>query len=114
MAIRTITPVLTKEYTITEAANNGLNIYRAKIELLNGQVYYSGQENVTICCATLLCISQPGSARALLHLLADDIEDTRFLLYDLQGRKLAGYTINGFYNEIRLPLLQKALITTQL
>lgn len=108
VAIRTITPVLTKEYTITEAANNGLNIYRAKIELLNGQVYYSGQENVLQFAAQPYYVfPNPVRQGSVLHLLADDIEDTRFLLYDLQGRKLAGYTINGFYNEIRLPLLQK-------
>ena len=108
VAIRTIAPVLTKEHIITEAANNGLNIYRVKIELLNGQVYYSGQENVLQFAAQPYYVfPNPIRQGMVLRLLADDIEDTQFLLYDLQGHKLAAYTLHGFFNEIRLPFLQK-------
>jgi hypothetical protein len=41
--------------------------------------------------------------------MAEDTDDTEFLLYDAFGRIVATQKINGFLNQVRLPLLQRGI-----
>ena len=108
VAVRTIAPVTTKDQVITAAAGNGLNTYRARIDLQNGAVYYTKPEQVFIFAGKPYYVfPNPVHQGSQLQMLAEDIDDTVFLLYDIHGRKVVEQKVNGFLNGIRLPLLQK-------
>jgi hypothetical protein len=108
--VRTITPVNTMQYITTETAGKGLNTYRARIELQNGTVYYTQAEQVIIFAGQPYYVfPNPLRQGSQLRLLAEDTDDTIFILYDTHGRKVAEYKVDGFLNGIRLPLLQKGI-----
>ena len=108
VTIRTIMPVTAKQFVITEAAGKGLNTYRVRIELQSGLVYYTRPEQVLIFASQPYYVfPNPVRQGSVLNLLAEDTDDTVFLLFDVYGRKLAEHKVNGFFNEMRLPLLQK-------
>ncbi len=108
--IQTISPVGSKQIIITTEANKGLTIFRARIELVNGQIYYTNQEQVIqFAGQSYYVFPNPVKQGAALRLLAEDTDDTVFMLYDLQGRMITTYKINGLLNQITLPLLQKGI-----
>ncbi len=108
MAVQTISPVTSKQNIITTEADKGLTTFRARIELVNGQVYYTNPEQVIqFAGQSYYVFPNPVKQGAALRLLAEDTDDTVFMLYDLQGRNIASYKINGLLNQITLPLLQK-------
>lgn len=105
-----ISPVTSKQQISTEPANSGLNTYRARIELQNGQVYYTRPEQVLqFADRPYYVFPNPLVSGTVLRVLAEDTDDTVFSLFDVYGRKLAEQKITGFLNEIRLPLLQKGV-----
>lgn len=109
VAIREISPVTVRQFVVNEVAGKGLNTYRAKIILQNGIAYYTQPENVLIFGQPYYIFPNPIRPGASLHVLTEDTDDTEFRLYDLLGRLVASYKINGFQNQVRLPLLQRGI-----
>ncbi len=108
--IKTLTNFTNKEIITLEAATGGLNSYRARVELLNGQVYYTQTVSVYIFDGQAFYLfPNPLKPGASLRLLADDFDDTVIRLYDVLGRKLAEQKIDQYLNEIKLPLLQTGI-----
>ncbi len=108
--IKTLTSFNNKEIITLEAATGGLNSYRARVELLNGQVYYTQTESVYIFDGqSFYLFPNPLRPGASLRLLADDFDDTVIRLYDVLGRKVAEQKIDQYLNEIKLPLLQSGI-----
>lgn len=109
-AIRTISPVLNKQVITTETAGNGLNTYRARVELINGQVYYTNPEQVIQFGAQSYYIfpnpAQPGSA---IRILSNDIDDIVFRLFDANGNKVAEQKITSYNNPLTLPVLARGV-----
>lgn len=109
-SIKGVNPVTSLQNTILVPAGKGLNTYRARIILQDGhefltqpeQVYQFGAQPFYVFPNPLL----PGQP---LQLLAEDIDDTVFLLYDANGREIFRYTVNGFLSTLRLPLLKSGL-----
>lgn len=109
VSIREITPVTAKQFVVTEPAGKGLNTYRAKIILQNGAVYYTLPENVLIFGQPFYVFPNPVHPGAPLQIMAEETDDTEFLLYDAFGRIVATQKMNGFLNQVRLPLLQRGI-----
>ena len=111
--IRTIAPVTNKQLISIEAADHGLNTYRARIDLQNGQTYYTNPEQVIIFGGQSYYIfPNPARPGATIRLLAEDFDDTLFRLYDVHGRIVAEQKIDRYLNEIKLPLLQTGIYYT--
>jgi hypothetical protein len=104
--LQELTPVITKQLMVDVAAGKGLNTYRARVILQDGTSYYTQPENVLIFGQPYYVFPNPVRPGATLQLMAEDTDDTEFVLYDVHGRKVATQKINGFLNRIRLPLLQ--------
>jgi hypothetical protein len=107
--VHEITPVVTKQFITGVAAGKGLNTYRARIILQDGISYYTQPENVLIFGQPYYVFPNPVKPGASLQFMAEDTDNTEFVLYDLHGRTVASQKINGFLNRIRLPLLQRGV-----
>lgn len=109
-SFREITPVTTTQFIITENANNGLNIYRAKVELKNGAVYYTQPEQVVLFgLQPYYVFPNPLQPGAQLNVLVEDPDNKEFRLYDLYGRLVMKEPLPGFRNRLKMPLLQKGI-----
>lgn len=108
--IQTVTPVTDKQLTIATTAGKGLSTYRARVELQNGQVYYTQPENVIqFGDQSWYVFPNPVKQGGILHLLSAETDAVVFQLYDLLGRKVFEYKVDGFLNRLQLPLLQKGV-----
>lgn len=109
-AFREIVPVTGTQITITTPANNGLNVYRARIELQNGTTYYTQPEQVLLFGAEAYYVFpnpiQPGAA---LNIMDADPDNREFRLYDVFGRLVMKESLQGFRNQLRMPLLQRGV-----
>lgn len=104
-----ITPVTNKQIIVDVVAGKGLNTYRARVILQNGTSYYTQPENVLVFGQPYYVFPNPVKPGAPLQFMAEDTDETEFLLYDLMGRKLVSQKINGFLNRVKLPLLQRGI-----
>lgn len=108
--IQTVTPVTDKQLTITTAAGKGLSTYRARVELQNGQLYYTQPENVIqFGDQSWYVFPNPVKQGGTLQLLSAETDAVIFQLFDLFGRKVFEYKVDGFLNRLQLPLLQKGI-----
>lgn len=109
-AFREIAPVTTNQLVITTPANNGLNVYRAKIELQNGATYYTQPEQVLLFgTAAYYVFPNPIQPGAALNIMDADPDNREFRLYDLFGRLVMKESLTGFRNQLRMPLLQRGV-----
>jgi len=107
--VQEIAPVTSRQFVADVAAGKGLNTYRAKVILQDGSAYYTQPENVLIFGQPYYVFPNPVRPGASLQFMAEDVDETEFVLHDLHGRKMAAQKINGFLNRIRLPLLQRGV-----
>jgi len=109
-AVQEITPVTANQFTTTTAANKGLNIYRARVQLNNGVSYYTQPEQVIHFVGQPYYVFpnpvQPGSS---IQVLTEDPDNKIFRLYDLFGRLLMKAALTGTRNRLGMPLLQKGI-----
>jgi hypothetical protein len=109
-AVQEIIPVTANQFTITTAANKGLNIYRARVQLNNGVSYYTQPEQVIHFVGQPYYVFpnpvQPGSS---IQVLTEDPDNKIFRLYDLFGRLLMKAALTGTRNQLGMPLLQKGI-----
>lgn len=109
-AVQEITPVTATQFTVTSAANKGLNIYRARVQLNNGLSYYTQPEQVIhFGEQPYYVFPNPVQPGASLQVLAEDPDDKVFRLYDLFGRLRLKKSLTGTRNQVQLPLLQKGI-----
>lgn len=110
VAFREIAPVTTNQLIITTPANNGLNVYRAKIELQNGATYYTQPEQVLLFgTAAYYVFPNPIQPGAALNIMDADPDNREFRLYDVFGRLVMKESLTGFRNQLRMPLLQRGV-----
>ncbi len=109
-AFSEIAPVTTNQLIITTPANNGLNVYRAKIELQNGATYYTQPEQVLLFgTAAYYVFPNPIQPGAALNIMDADPDNREFRLYDVFGRLVMKESLTGFRNQLRMPLLQRGV-----
>ncbi len=110
MSFREIAPVTNTQFTITTPANNGLNIYRAKIELQNGATYYTQPEQVLLFgTQPYYVFPNPIKPGNTLNVMDADPDNREFRLYDVFGRLVMKESLVGFRNQLRMPLLQRGV-----
>lgn len=108
--IHHILPVTDQQINVIVDASKGLNTYRAKIELQNGTIYYSKPEQVLIFAENpYYLFPNPITEGSNLKLMSDDIDDTKFILFDLMGKKILEQKITSYLETIKLPLLPKGI-----
>ncbi|MDP2420609.1 S8 family serine peptidase [Sediminibacterium sp.] len=108
--IRTITPVTNAQVNTIETASPGLNTYRAKIELLNGRIYYTSPAQVlNFSEKPYYLFPNPVVAGAPLKLMSENIDSTQLLIFDMVGKKIHSQVISSFIEPIQLPLLPKGV-----
>ncbi|MBL0882299.1 MAG: S8 family serine peptidase [Chitinophagaceae bacterium] len=109
-AVREIAPVTGNQFIINTPANNGLNVYRAKVTLQNGTTYYTQPEQVLLFGTEKYYVFpnpiQPG---ATLNIMDADPDNREFRLYDVFGRMVMKASLSGFRNQLRMPLLQRGV-----
>lgn len=109
-SFREITPVTSTQFTITTPANNGLNIYRAKVELQNGSSYYTQPEQVLLFgTQSYYVFPNPIKPGNTLNVMDADPDNREFRLYDVFGRLVMKESLVGFRNQLRTPLLQRGI-----
>lgn len=109
-SFREIAPVTTTQFIINEPASKGLNTYRARIELSNGSVQYTQQEEVLqFVDQSYYVFPNPIKPGTSLNVMAEDPDNKEFRLYDLFGRLLMKEKLVGFRNQLRMPLLQRGI-----
>ncbi len=107
---REIAPVTSNQLIITTPANNGLNVYRAKVELQNGATYYTQPEQVLLFgTSSYYVFPNPIQPGATLNVMDADPDNREFRLYDLFGRLVMKESLTGFRNQLRMPLLQRGV-----
>ncbi len=109
-SFREITPVTSTQFMITTPANNGLNVYRAKIELQNGATYYTQPEQVLLFgTQPYYVFPNPIKPGSTLNVMDVDPDNREFRLYDVFGRLVMKESLVGFRNQLRMPLLQRGI-----
>lgn len=109
-AIRTITPVINAQVNTIETASPVLNIYRAKVELLNGRSYYTSPAQVlNFSEKPYYLFPNPVVTGAPLKLMSENIDSTQLIIFDMAGKKIHSQVINSFIEPIQLPLLPKGV-----
>jgi len=103
--LQVIQPVTSLDYEVTD--NNladGTNTYRAKIELINGQVVYSDPASVYYFLnIRYIIFPNPVKSTATLQVFSkEDPQNTQLLLYNVLGQKVLQY--NMTYTAESIPL----------
>jgi len=108
--IRTINPVTGIQINSIEGANPGLNIYRAKVELINGRSYYTSPAQVlNFSEKSYYLFPNPLVAGAPLKLMSENIDSTVVIVFDMSGKKVFSQVISSFIETIQLPHLSKGV-----
>lgn len=109
-SFREIAPVTSTQFIITTPANNGLNVYRAKIELQNGTTYYTQPEQVLLFgTQPYYVFPNPIKPGNTLNVMDADPDNREFRLYDVFGRLVMKESLVGFRNQLQMPLLQRGI-----
>lgn len=108
--IRTISPVSSFQINSIELTNPGLNIFRAKVELLNGQYYYTTPVQVlNFTEKPYYLFPNPVVSGMQLKLMSNDIDSTVFQLYDISGKRIHVQLISSYIEPIQVPVLPKGV-----
>jgi Secretion system C-terminal sorting domain len=102
---------LQNNFTDTKLAN-GLNIYRAKLELAGGKIIYSQPETVYYFSGnSFIIFPNPVTQGQPLEILTNTniISDITLLIYDSYGRKIIQKTLNNYQEKIPTDKLPKGL-----
>lgn len=92
------------------AATNGLNIFRAKIELENGAIIYSNPEQVLIFNGNpFYLFPNPAPSGSLLKLMSDNPDNLQLMITDLMGKKIHVQKISSYLESIQLPLIPQGI-----
>ena len=91
-------------------ASNGLNFYRAKIELENGKMVYSNPEQVLIFDGNPFYVfPNPAPSGSLLKLMSENPDNLQLLITDLMGKKILLQKISSYIEYIQLPLIPQGI-----
>lgn len=94
-------------FTFPASAEDGLNQYRAKIELKNGRFIYSGVESVyQFDAQAFFVFPNPVPRGEDLQVLTKEPGDSWFVLFDLAGRRLISRELVNTRQGISLSQLQ--------
>ncbi|MDP3392988.1 S8 family serine peptidase [Sediminibacterium sp.] len=108
--IRTISPVTTAQISSIETASPGLNTYRAKVELLNGQSYYTSPAQVlNFTEKPYYLFPNPVVSGGQLKLMSSEVDSTVLQLFDISGKKVHTQFISSFIETIQLPILPRGV-----
>lgn len=91
---------------------NGLNIYRAKLELAGGKKIYSAPETVySFSGNSFIIFPNPIAQGQPLEILTNSniISDITLMVYDSYGRKIIKKTLNNFQEKLPTDKLPKGL-----
>ena len=91
---------------------NGLNIYRAKLELAGGRIIYSQPETVySFSGNSFIIFPNPVAQGQPLEILTNSkiISDITLIVYDSYGRKIIQKTLNNFQEKLPTDKLPKGL-----
>lgn len=109
-SIRTISPITSIQINSIEAADPGLNTYRAKVELVNGRSYYTSPAQVlNFSEKPYYLFPNPIVAGGQLKLMSENIDSTVVIVYDMSGKKIHSQAITSFIETIQLPHLPKGV-----
>ena len=110
VSIGEITPVNSTLNVFTTAAKNGLNIYRALVELENGMKYYSSPESVYVFDKQdYFVFPNPVHSGSSVKIMVKEPEGTTFVLYDLSGRKIMVTELTNTIQTIDISTLQRGV-----
>lgn len=102
-----IYPVESLLNVLNTHAQDGLNIYRAMIELENGTIYYTTQETVyQFQNKDYFVFPNPALRGSTIRVMTKEPEGTWFVLYDLLGRKLLTKELTSTIQNIDISTLQ--------
>ena len=108
--IASTTPATQLQHIINTFANNGLNIYRVRIELEDGSVLYTRQEQVYIFNEESYYIfPNPVKQGSAIRILTQEIDNTLFILFDATGKIVLKQSINNTLQEISTSGLQPGI-----
>ncbi|MEY2903936.1 MAG: hypothetical protein RLY89_3042, partial [Bacteroidota bacterium] len=109
-SVFSISPVINDQINAIVTATNGLNIYRAKIELENGSILYSSQEQVLIFDGNpFYLFPNPAPSGSILKLMSENVDNLDIVLSDIMGKKLLVQKINSYLEGIQLPLIPQGI-----
>ena len=93
-----------RDFSVTDTLlQQGLNVYQAKVTLINGQVFYTSKEVVyDLAGKSHILFPNPGYRGSDIFLLSADADDQDADLFDGQGRRLARFLIRE--KQQRLPV----------
>jgi hypothetical protein len=92
--------------------NNGLNIYRVKLELANGSIIYTQSETVyNLSKKNFIIYPNPVQQFHPLEILTNTniITDVNLEVYDIKGRKVSTKVLKNFREEISTNQLSKGM-----
>ena len=102
-----IYPVVSLVNILTTPAQDGMNIYRALIELENGAIYYTAQETVyQFQNKDYFVFPNPVPMGSTIRVMTKEPEGTWFVLYDLLGRNLLTKELTSTIQNIDISPLQ--------
>lgn len=105
-----VEPVTQLQQIINTPANNGLNIYRGRIELEDGSVLYTKQEQVYIFNAeSYYVFPNPVKQGSNIRIMTEDIDNTIFVLFDATGKMVLKQAISSTFQEISTSGLQAGI-----
>lgn len=110
VALQTVNSIQGLNYTYTDnSLAHGLNIYRIKIELLDGRIYYS--ETATVYFANEPYIVYPNPVRQYqdVTVISNDPGIAQLQVFNSLGMKLYEKTLNDWSNTIPTAKLSKGI-----
>lgn len=109
-SIQNISPVSGTVINRIVPATNGLNIFRAKLTLVNGQQYYSTPSQVLVFGEQpYYLFPNPIQNGESLQLMSENIDSTFVIIIDSYGRKVHHQFISSYIEKVKLPFLSKGV-----
>ncbi|MBK5271576.1 MAG: T9SS type A sorting domain-containing protein [Bacteroidia bacterium] len=107
--LQTISNITGLQYSYTDnLLQPGLNIYRVKIELLNGQIIYSQSEKIFYFDkSSYIVFPNPALQYQTITILSNDPDNTLLLVYNSIGVKVYEKVLNDITNSIPAGKLSK-------
>ncbi|MES2774156.1 MAG: S8 family serine peptidase [Bacteroidota bacterium] len=109
--LQTVSPVNSLQFSYTDRTLfKGINTYRVKIELENGQIIYSHEESVNFLQdAEYIIFPNPVSQNGLLHMLTKDPDSRTIEIYNMMGVKIFEKKTNDVLTSFAINRLNKGL-----